>query len=66
MKLWSLNFFFFAHFKFIPEVSDGIYCLWFVKFYVSLTVQLIAIFVNNQLDAQFIFLYLFIPILCMF
>ena len=35
-------------------------------FYVLLTVHLITIFVNNQLDAQFLFLYLFIPILYMF
>ena len=35
-------------------------------FYVLLTVHLITIFVNNQLDAQFFFLYLFIPILYMF
>ena len=34
--------------------------------YVLLTVHLIIIFVNNQLDAQFFFLYLFIPILYMF
>ena len=34
-------------------------------FYVLLTVHLITIFANNQLDAQFFSLYLFIPILCM-
>ena len=33
---------------------------------VLLTVYLIRIFVNNQLDAQFFFLYLLIPILYMF
>ena len=32
-------------------------------FYILLTVHLIKIFVNNQLDAQFFSLYLFIPIL---
>ena len=37
-----------------------------LEFYVLLTVHLITIFVNNQLDAQFFFLYLFIPILYMF
>jgi len=35
-------------------------------FYVLLTVHLITVSVNNQLDAQFFFLYLFIPILYMF
>ena len=34
--------------------------------YILLTVHLITVFVNNQLDAQFFFLYLFIPILYMF
>ena len=36
------------------------------QFFVLLTVRLIPIFVNKQLDAQFFFLYLFIPILYMF
>jgi len=36
------------------------------KLYVLLTVHLITIFVNDQLDAQFFFLYLFIPVLYMF
>jgi len=36
------------------------------KFYVLLTVPLITVFVNNQLDAQFFLLYSFIPILYMF
>ena len=36
------------------------------EFYVLLTVHLIKIFVNNQFDAQFFFLYLFIPLLYMF
>jgi len=35
-------------------------------FNVLLTLHLIRIFVNNQLEAQFFFLYLFIPILYMF
>jgi len=47
-------------FQYIPAESCGIF------FYVLLTVHLITIFVNNQLDAQFFFLYLFIPILYMF
>jgi len=34
-----------------------------LEFYVLLTVHLITVFVNNQLDAQYFFLYLFIPIL---
>jgi len=34
--------------------------------YILLTLHLIAVFVNNQLDAQFFLLYLFIPILHMF
>ena len=34
--------------------------------YVLLTVRLVIILVNNQPDAQFLFLYLFIPILYMF
>jgi len=37
-----------------------------IEFYVLLTMHLITIFVNNQLDAQFFFLYLFIPVLYMF
>jgi len=36
------------------------------EFYVLLTVHLITVFINDQLDAQFFFLYLFIPILYMF
>jgi hypothetical protein len=39
---------------------------WLTEFYVLLTVHLITIFVNNQPDAQFFFLYLFIPVLYMF
>jgi len=35
-------------------------------FYILLTLHLIRIFVNNQLEAQFFFLYLFITILYMF
>jgi len=35
-------------------------------FYVLLTVHLITVFVNNQLDAQLFFLYLYILILYMF
>ena len=35
-------------------------------FYVLLTVHLITVFVNNQLDAQFFFFYLFTAILYMF
>jgi len=34
--------------------------------YVFLTVHLIIVFFNNQLDAQFFFLYLFIPVLYIF
>jgi len=37
-----------------------------IEFYIVLTVHLIIILVNNQLDAQFVFLYLFLPILYMF
>jgi len=37
-----------------------------VLFYVLLTVRLITVFVNDQLDAQFFFVYLFIPVLYMF
>jgi len=37
-----------------------------VVFYVLLTVHIITVFVNNQLAAQFFFLYLFIPILYMY
>ena len=37
-----------------------------IEFYVPLTVHLITVFVNDQLDAQFFSLYLFIPILYMF
>ena len=37
-----------------------------VEFYVLLTVHLITVFVNDQLDAQFFFLYLFVPIFYMF
>ena len=37
-----------------------------IEFYVLLTVHLITVFVNNQADAQFFFLCLFIPILYMF
>ena len=36
------------------------------KLDVFLTVHLLTVFVNNKLDAQFLFLYLFIPILYMF
>jgi len=36
------------------------------EFYVLLTVHLGSILVNNQLDAQFFFLYIFTPILDMF
>jgi hypothetical protein len=35
-------------------------------FYILLTVHLITVFINKKLDAQFFFLYLFIPILYMF
>jgi len=35
-------------------------------YYILLTVYLVTIFVNNQLDTQFFFLYLFIPILYIF
>jgi hypothetical protein len=38
-------------------------CIWF---YVLLTVHLGPVLVNNQLDAQFFFSYIFIPILHMF
>ena len=38
----------------------------FIFLLVLLTVHLITLFVNNQLDTQFFFLYLFIPILYMF
>jgi len=45
-------------------------CLSVIKcecvFYVLLTMHPITILVNNQLDAQFFFSYLFIPILYMF
>jgi hypothetical protein len=34
--------------------------------YILLTAYLITVFVNNQLEAQFFVLYLFIPILYMF
>ena len=37
-----------------------------IEFYVLLTVHLITVFVNDKLDAQFCFLYSFIPILYMF
>jgi len=37
-----------------------------VEFCVLLTVHLVTVFVNNQLDAQFFFLYLFIQIPYMF
>jgi len=37
-----------------------------IEYYVLLTVHLIRVFVNNQLDAQFFFLYLLIPILYVF
>ena len=36
------------------------------QFYVLSTAHLITIFANNQLDPQFFFLYLFIPVLYMF
>jgi len=36
------------------------------EIYVLLTIHLVTVFVNNQLDAQFFFLYSFIPILYMF
>ena len=35
-------------------------------FYALLTVHLIRVFVNDQLDAQFFFVYFFIPVLYMF
>jgi len=41
------------------ETENSLFC-------VLLTVHLITIFDNNQLDAQLFFLYLFIPILYMF
>jgi hypothetical protein len=46
----------------------GIYCIWTQLwiFYVLLTVHLGIIFVNNQLDVQFFFSYMFISILYMF
>jgi len=44
-----------------------LFCLFCIaEFYVLLTVHLGSILVNNQLDAQFFFSYIFIPILYMF
>ena len=47
-----------------PLVHGDIHYI--TKFCILLTVYLITIFVNNQFDAQFFFLYLFIQILYMF
>ena len=49
-----------------PPVFLHSVCLTIATYFVLLTVHLITVFVNNQLDAQFFSLYLFIPILYMF
>ena len=46
--------------------NNTLHDLTLLKLYVLLTVHLITVFVNIQLDAQFIFLYFFIPLLYMF